>query len=85
MIASYFRIALHQLVAGKLYAAINVIGLAVALACVILILLLMRHETTFDRRWADGERIFRISADYDALAGRDGSIPRRTCNRPPSS
>jgi putative ABC transport system permease protein len=75
MIASYFRVAFRQLVTGKLYTAINVIGLAVALACAILMLLLMRHETTFDRRWADGERIYRISADYDPTAGQDGFHP----------
>jgi putative ABC transport system permease protein len=73
MIGSYIATALRRLFAEKLYAAINVAGLAVGLACSILILLFVRYETSFDRHWPDAERIYRISADVDPLDGRVGA------------
>jgi putative ABC transport system permease protein len=73
--SSYFATALRQLLAAKLYAAINVIGLAVGLVCALLILLYVRHELSFDERLSDADRIYRISADYLPNNGRDASYP----------
>jgi putative ABC transport system permease protein len=63
MIESYFTIAIRQIVREKLYSVIYILGLAVGLACVIVIGLYVRHETTFDEHWRDADRIYRISAD----------------------
>lgn len=75
MLASYLTTAFRQLLATKLYAAINVIGLAVGLACALLILLYVRHELSFDQRQPDASRIYRISPDYFAGNGRDAWSP----------
>src|SRR5262245_1633887 len=75
MLSSYFTTAVRQLLGGKLYAAINVVGLAVGLACALLIALYVRHELSFDERQPDGDRIYRISADYLPGNGRDGLYP----------
>jgi putative ABC transport system permease protein len=56
----------------KLYTAINVLGLAVGLACVILILLYVRHELSYDTHYTHADRIYRVSADYPSVAGRPG-------------
>ena len=55
MLGSYFTTAVRQLLGGRLYAAINVIGLAVGLACALLIGLYVRHELSFDERQPDAE------------------------------
>ena len=75
MLSSYFATALRQLLAAKLYAAINVIGLAVGLACTLLILLYVGHELSFDERLPDADRIYRISADYLPSNGREAFHP----------
>ena len=64
MLKSYFLVALKQLAKQKLYTLINVIGLAVGLACFILISLFVRYETSHDRQFANGDRIYRISRDF---------------------
>jgi putative ABC transport system permease protein len=61
VLRSYIAIALRQLLAQKLYTAINVAGLALGLACTLLIALFVRHELSYDRQYAASERIVRIS------------------------
>lgn len=63
MFRSYFAIAVRQLRAQKLYTAINVAGLALGLACALLMALFVRHELSYDRHFANSERIVRISED----------------------
>ncbi len=63
MIGSYLAVGFRRLVTQKLYSALNIAGLAVGLACAILILLYVRHETSFDQRFPNSHRIYRISAD----------------------
>ncbi len=60
LLASYVRVALRKVRRQKAYAAINVAGLGVGLACCILMMLWIRHETSFDRFHAAGDSIYRI-------------------------
>jgi putative ABC transport system permease protein len=64
MLKSYFLVAVKHLAKQKLYTLINVAGLAVGLACFILIGLFVRHETSYDRQFTNGDRIYRISRDF---------------------
>ena len=64
MFKSYFSVALRHLLAQKLYSAINVAGLAVGLACFILIGLFVNHELGYDGQWAAADRIHRVSRDF---------------------
>ncbi len=63
MLKGYLAIAVRQLMAQKLYTAINVMGLALGLACALLIALFVRHELSYDRHFANSDRIVRISED----------------------
>jgi putative ABC transport system permease protein len=60
---SYLAMAVRQLVAQKSYTAINVTGLALGLACTLLIALFVRHELSYDRQFVNSHRIVRISED----------------------
>jgi putative ABC transport system permease protein len=60
MLKNYLKIALRNLGKQKGYTFINVAGLAVGLACFILISLFVRFELSYDRFHENSDRIFRI-------------------------
>ena len=64
MIGSFIRIALRNLARHRLYTAINVGGLALGLACTILILLWVRDELSFDRFHRDAGSLYRLNWDF---------------------
>lgn len=64
MLRSYLRTAVRALRRRLGYAAINVLGLAVGLACCLLIGLYVRHELTYDRHHEKAERIVRIATTF---------------------
>ena len=59
MIKYYLRTALRHLRHQKLYAAINLVGLAIGSAVAILIFLFVRNEWNFDRFHAHSDSIYR--------------------------
>ena len=81
MLKSYFAMAVRQLLAQKLYTAINVAGLALGLACALLIALFVRHELSYERHFADSERIVRISEDVALDPPLHFAGPRRRSGR----
>jgi len=62
MLRHYLIVALRNLARHKLYAAINIVGLTIGLAAALLVVLYVRHETTFERFLPDYERIYEIAA-----------------------
>jgi predicted permease len=60
MIRHYLLVALRHLRRQKGYAALNVAGLALGLACSFLIGLWVHDELRFDRFHVDGDRLFRV-------------------------
>ena len=60
MLKNYATIAIRRLWREKGYAFINVVGLAVGLACCLLIGLFVRDELSYDRFHEKPDRIFRI-------------------------
>jgi putative ABC transport system permease protein len=63
MLKSYFKIALRNLVRFKAYSTINITGLAIGMACCILILLYVFDELSYDRFNENSDRIYRITID----------------------
>jgi putative ABC transport system permease protein len=63
MLKNYLKIAFRNLRKHKLYAAINVTGLAVGLACCLLILLFVRDELSYDQFHANADRIYRVEME----------------------
>lgn len=57
---NYFKIALRRIKRQKGYSLINIAGLAIGLACCILIFLWVQHELSYDRFHENAERIYRV-------------------------
>ncbi len=60
MLTNYLKVALRTIGKHKGYAFINVFGLAIGMACCLLILLLVRHEWTYDDFHANGDNLYRV-------------------------
>ncbi len=60
MFSNYLKVALRNLLRHKGYSAINILGLAVGMAACIVILLIVRHELSFDRFHSKADRICRV-------------------------
>lgn len=65
MIKSYFKTALRHLQRSKLYAAVNLTGLAIGLTSCILIGLYIWSELSFDRFHQKADRIARVTWQYN--------------------
>lgn len=59
MIKNYLRVALRNIRNYKAFSLINIIGLAVGIACCIAIMLYVRDEISYDRFNKDADRIYR--------------------------
>ncbi|HKL07660.1 MAG TPA: FtsX-like permease family protein [Bacteroidales bacterium] len=60
MIRNYLKIAFRNLVRYKIYTAINLIGLSIGLASVIMLLTYIFHELSFDTYHDDYQKIYRV-------------------------
>ena len=60
MIKNYFKIALRNLKKNRLYGFINVMGLAMSMACCILIFTLVKYHLGFDNFHKGSDRIYRF-------------------------
>ena len=68
MFLYYFKIAWRNIIKKPGYATINIIGLAVGMACSLLLLLWVAHELSYDRFHANADDLYRVVQD-DALLG----------------
>ena len=79
MFRNYLTVAFRNLVRHKVYSAINISGLAVGMACCILILLYVQDELSYDRFHEKADRIYRVVKELDYGNGRisrSASSPR---------
>lgn len=75
MLQNYFKIAFRNLLKHKIFSIINIAGLALGIACCTLLALYIRDEFSFDKHFADHERIFRINTIF-TRDGNEQSFPR---------
>ena len=64
MFRNYLVIALRNIIRHKLYSFINIAGLAVGLACVILITLFIRDELSYDKWITGSDKLYRVEVTY---------------------
>ena len=69
MFRNYLTVGIRNLLRHKGYSSINVLGLAIGIACCILILLYVQDELSYDRYHENSDRIYRL-AESATIAGR---------------
>ena len=72
MFSSYFKIAFRNIRRQKLYTIINVSGLAIGIACSLLILLFVYEELTTDTFHKNAGQIYRV---YSVLGEKEKKLP----------
>jgi putative ABC transport system permease protein len=68
MFKNYLKIALRNMRKHKVYSFINISGLAVSIACCLMILMHIRFESSYDNYHKDADRIYRLGIDIDTPA-----------------
>ncbi|MCP4723761.1 MAG: FtsX-like permease family protein [bacterium] len=72
MLKNYLKIAFRNIVRYKGYSTINILGLAIGMACCILILLWVQDELEFDKFHENYDNIYRVlNGDYPRLDDKD--------------
>jgi putative ABC transport system permease protein len=64
MLRNYLKIALRNITGNPLFSAINIVGLAIGLACCIVISLFVQYELSYDKHWTNSDRIYRVTRDF---------------------
>lgn len=64
MLDNYLKIAWRNITGNPLFSAINIIGLAIGLACCIIITIFVRYELSYDKQWDNADRIYRVTRDF---------------------
>ncbi|MCX6835373.1 MAG: ABC transporter permease [candidate division Zixibacteria bacterium] len=72
MFKNYLVTAIRNVLRHKGYSAINIIGLAVGMACSLLIFLFVWHELSYDTYHPNYERIYRISTQLGPEGNLEG-------------
>ena len=65
MLRNYLKIAFRNLVKHKAYSAINITGLAIGIACCLVILLYVRNELSYDKFHKNAGQIYRIATKIE--------------------
>ena len=80
MLKSFFRLTFRTLWKSKRYSLINIVGLAIGIACSILILLWVRDEVLFDAFIPKGDRLQQVyvTAKFDGKYNTWQSVPLPT-------
>jgi putative ABC transport system permease protein len=73
MIRSYLKTSWRNLLKYKIYSAINLFGLAIGMACTLLIFLWIQDELSYDRFHEKSDRIYRVYTESQS----DGNIKQR--------
>nr|WP_290928334.1 ABC transporter permease [Haliscomenobacter sp.] len=79
MLRSYLKIAWRNLLKNKTFSLINIFGLAVGLACFILIALYVADELSYESFYPDAKRTYRVHSDI-RFGGTD--LDLATCSDP---
>jgi len=64
MLKNYFKIALRNMKRNKSYAMINILGLALGIASVVLIFGLVKYHLSFDAFHSKADRVYRVTTEF---------------------
>lgn len=72
---NYFKIGLRNLLKNKRYSALNILGLAIGVACAMLILIYAQHELSFDKFHEKADQTYLVYTQFDQLNVPISSAP----------
>jgi len=77
MFNNYIKVAVRNILKHKGYSLLNIFGLAVGMACCLLIMLYIRDELSFDRYHENADRIFRVIEEVrlEGVGEESSSMP----------
>ncbi|MCB0688343.1 MAG: ABC transporter permease, partial [Saprospiraceae bacterium] len=80
MLRSFLRLTFRNIWKSKLYSSINIIGLAIGIACTILIILWINDEYSYDTFLPKYERLHQVYANaiFDGKVNTWRSVPLPT-------
>jgi putative ABC transport system permease protein len=61
---NYLTVGLRALAKNRMFSVINILGLALGLAASIVLLLYVRHETSYDAWLMDADRVYQVQSIY---------------------
>lgn len=64
MFKNYLKVAWRNLIRNRFFSAINITGLAIGLACSLMLTLYVKDELSYDRHHANADRIYRVSRTF---------------------
>jgi len=71
MLQNYLTIALRNLLRNKVYSFINIAGLALGVACCLLLTLYIQDELSYDNHHQNAENVYRINTQFESDRGVD--------------
>lgn len=77
MIRNYFKITYRNFLRQKVYSFINLIGLAIGMACTILIFIFIHDELSYDSFHTKSDRIYRVLEKFESegVGEHSASLP----------
>ncbi|MFO7447970.1 MAG: ABC transporter permease, partial [Ignavibacteriaceae bacterium] len=75
MLKNYLKIAFRNLARKKIFSFINISGLAVGMACTILILLWVQDELSYDDYHKNKDNLYRVVYEWRTMPGLHGVSP----------
>ena len=64
MFKNYLKVAVRNILRQRIFSFINIIGLAIGIACCILILLFVRYELSYDKFNKKADGIYRVTREW---------------------
>jgi len=74
MVSNYIKISFRHLWHNKLYSFINVFGLAIAITCVLLAVLYIKNERSYDKFHENKENLYRVLTSVTDNKGNRGTV-----------
>jgi len=67
MFKNYLKVAFRSLNKNRVYAFINILGLALGLTVTILVFMFVKDETSYEKHWSGYERVYRMGIKGDFM------------------
>jgi putative ABC transport system permease protein len=67
MILNYLKVAFRTILKNRVYSLISIAGLAIGMACCLLIFLWVQDELSFDNFHENGDRLYQVVTQYDDI------------------